>query len=371
MLAIQEKKHHKPGITILATLRLVAVSNALLLSASVIAESLNCHPQLWPVNSGIGNPIFPVPQDTRVTLQYWSKKIMRTSAHPIAILSSAGKTDLADPGLIASRRALQDAGNMAVLALSYHVSNNKTYLNKIKEVLLLWAAVNQPTGHPIDETKLDGLIWAYDLIACDLSPHDNEVILSWFERMRLKKIAWKFEKQTNSNNHRIHQLKMLLLLDKILQRQEDWVHDRQHAETYSPINLNPQTGISVDYIQRGSLFYHNYALQPWLEISLLTDCCRSSTNQAFIFLVNKIVTDRIKHEFVHSKVKIDFIRAKNGFAYAKRDGQFDVTKASATIVTYYTLNPVRPNSKLWLIVQRTKPTSWMIFINARRALWPK
>ena len=371
MLVMQERKKNQQGITILTTLRIVVVSYALLTSASGLAESLNCHSQLWPVNSGIGNPTFPVPQDTLEILLHWSQKVMRTSAHPIPILSSAGKTDLTDTVLIASRRALQDASNMAVLALGYRLTKNKAYFNKIKKVLLLWAKVNQPTGHPIDETKLDGFIWAYDLIACDLSPHDKEVILGWFEKIRLKKIVWKFEKQTNTNNHRIHQLKMLLLLDKILQRQDDWVRDMQHAGTYSPINLNPQTGVSVDYIERGSLFYHNYALQPWLEISLLTHCCHKTTNQAFIFLANKIVTHHINHEFAHSKVKIDSIRAKNGFAYAKRDGQFDVTRASATIVTYYTVNRIRPNSKLWHIVQRTKPTPWLSFISARRVLWPK
>ena len=81
---------------------------------------------------------------------------------------------------------------------------------------------------------------------------------------------------------------MLLLLDKVLQRHQDWLRDLNDAEHYATLNLNSQSGLSVDYTQRSSLYYHNYVLQPWLEISLISGCCHNPTPQAFIFLSDKI-----------------------------------------------------------------------------------
>lgn len=357
-------KKKKPGIS-----GLIITVMLLSLLRSAMAESPICHPLLWPATTAMVHPIFSVPISTVDELQQWSKKLMKKSAHPIATLHSAGKTDLNDPELIASREAFKDAGNMAVLALTYRLTNNKDYLNKTKQTLLSWAKINHPTGHPIDETNLEGMIWAYDLIACDLSDQDKHTILDWFERMRSKKIVWEFDKLSSTNNHRIHQIKMLLLLDKILQRHSDWFHEIKNAESYASINLDPQSGVSVDYRQRSALFYHNYDVQPWLEISLVTDCCRKATNQAFVFLEKKIVTHRIGNEFFHSQVKLDTERAKNGFTYAQRGGRFDVTRAASTIVTYYTINRIRPDPRLWSIVQRTKSSPWLVFTKARRILW--
>lgn len=336
---------------------------------SVMAESSICHPLLWPITTAVSNPAIPIPESSLDELQQWTKKLVDKPAHPITTLHSAGQVDLNNSELIASRKAFQDASNIAVLALSYRLSKNADYFNKTKQTLLSWAEINQPTGHPIDETNLEGMIWAYDLIACDLSEQDKHKILDWFERMRSKKIAWEFDTLTSTNNHRIHQIKMLLLLDKILQRHADWLQDIKMAETYASINLDPRSGVSVDYIQRSALFYHNYDLQPWLEISLVTDCCHTETHQAFAFLAKKIVTHRIGHEFMHSQVSIDAQRAKNGFTYAQLGGRFDVAKAAPTIVMYYTINRVTPDPRLWFIVQRSKPSPWLVFTKVRRILW--
>lgn len=342
-----------------------------LLSLTCCAESKlpTCRPLLWPAASALANPAFSVPPDVMADLQNLSRKLVDKPPRPVPTLHSAGQTDRSDPIFIASRKALQDAGNVAVLALAYQMTHRKAYFKHAKQILLRWAQVNKPTGHPIDETKLEGMIWAYDLIACHLSLEDKTQILNWFEQMRTKKRAWKFGKVTQSNNHRIHHLKMLLLLDKILLRDQDWQQDLLDAEHYSHINLNPKTGKSVDYGQRNALYYHNYAVQPWLEISLISGCCHSETQQAFTFLSNQILSRHIGNEFIHSQAKIDRLRAEKGFAYALPGGQFDVSRTATTIVTYYTIYRDKPNPKLWVILQQTKPYPWLEFTKARRVLW--
>ena len=332
-------------------------------------EATTCRPLLWPAKSAILNPSFPLPQSTILELQQWSNKLLDKPSHPIAVLASSGKTYIKDPNLVASRDAFKDADRAAVLALTYQLTHNVDYFNKTKEILINWANFNRPTGNPIDETRLDGMIWAYDLISCDLSNQDKTLILNWFERIHQKKIAWTFGKKTSTNNYRIHQLKMLLLLDKVLNNNTDWENNIKDAENYSLINLNPQTGKSIDYLERTALYYHNYVLQPWLEISLLTDCCHQPVTKAFAFLREKMLSRQISGEFLHSKANIDRLREKGGFTYAQKGGSFDKTRAAPTIVLYYTIVRTHPDPELWFIQQQEKSSPKMVFLKARRTLW--
>ncbi len=334
-----------------------------------MATTKTCRPLLWPTSSAIINPSFPIPQETILEMQKWSNKLLTIPPHPVVVLGSAGKTDINDKNLMASREAFKDADKAAVLALTYQLTHNVDYFNKTLEILLSWSNVNQPTGNPIDETRLEGLLWAYDLIACDVSAKDKTQLLNWIERLRAKKVAWKFGEITRTNNHRIHQLKMLLMTDKLLQRFDDWESDIKSAEKYTKINLNPKTGVSVDYLERSALYYHNYVMQPWLEISLMTGCCWQPVKQAFTLLSDKILTHHIEGEFSNSQAKIDKLRGQGGFVYAKKGGTFDVTKAAPTIVMYYTIDTAKPNTKLWTIQQQSKPSPWMAFLKARRILW--
>ena len=351
--------------------RLITATTCLLVfyAGSLMATMTGCNPKLWPSTSPIVNTSVTISQDTLIELKLWSRRLVKQPSDPIAVLGSAGTINIKDKKLIASRKAFQDADRAAVLAITYRLTHNEDYFNKIREILTSWAKVNQPTVNPIDETRLDGMIWAYDLISCDLSDEDKTQIVGWFERLRSKKRDWKFGPVTSSNNHRIHQLKMLLLLDKVLGHSEDWQSDLKAAQEYSKINLNPESGISVDYSERNALYYHNYVTQAWLEITLISACCWQPINHAFSFLSNKILSHDTGNEFSNSMEPIDALRANNGFGYAKKGGEFDITRAAFTIVAYYTINKSIPEPKLWLITAQAKPSPKMIFLKARRSLW--
>ena len=312
--------------------RLITATTCLLVfyAGSLMATMTGCNPKLWPSTSPIVNTSVTISQDTLIELKLWSRRLVKQPSDPIAVLGSAGTINIKDKKLIASRKAFQDADRAAVLAITYRLTHNEDYFNKIREILTSWAKVNQPTGNPIDETRLDGMIWAYDLISCDLSDEDKTQIVGWFERLRSKKRDWKFGPVTSSNNHRIHQLKMMLLLDKVLHDNNRWAFDRASAIRYSSINLQSPSGVSVDYLERSALYYHNYVMQPWIEISLVTGCCGKSVPQGFSFLSHKIALHQTDDEFLNSKAKIDALRAQGGFAYAKRGGVFDLKKASPT-----------------------------------------
>ncbi len=340
-----------------------------LLSDRAHAMNSTCHPVLWPMSSQLIRNTRQVPQSTSQELQIVADQFLNKNTHPMIQLGSAGQTTIHDPQLIASREAFKDADRAAVLALAYYLTKRADDLHQTRNILISWAKINRPTGNPIDETRLEGMIWAYDLIACSLSSADKTLILQWFDQMRMKKRAWSFSHTTSSNNHRIHQIKMLLLLDKLLGRQEDATLALKDAEYYSTINLNPKTGESLDYRQRSALYYHNYVMQPWLEIALTSNCCHQQVTKGFTFLSQHILSHHIHREFRHSTAKIDALRASGGFDYAKKNGTFDVTKATPAIITYYTITNTSPNAQLWSIVQNTKPSPWLTFLQVRKNLW--
>lgn len=328
-----------------------------------------CHPKLWPFTSPIVNTSVAIPQDTLIELKQWANKLVKQPSYPIVVLGRSGIVDIKNNKLTVSRKTVQDADRAAVLAITYRLTHNEDYFNRTREILTSWAETNQPTGNPLDETRLDGMIWAYDLISCDLSEEDKIQIVNWFERLRNKKKAWIFDKITSLNNHRIHQLKMLLLLDRVLGHYADWQSDLKTVKEYSKINLNPESGISVDYREHSELYSQNYVTQAWLEIALISACCWQPINHAFSFLSTKILFYGTGNEFSKYQPPIDTLRANNEFMYARKSSTFDLTRVAPTIVTYYTLNRAIPEPKLWFIQAHAKPSPKMIFLNARRMLW--
>lgn len=349
--------------------KLIAVVLCLFVTSTGMAASTVCHPLLWPMSSSLITQSSSIPQETLKELVAWSDKLINEPANPVRTLGSSGQSNITSKRLVASRKAFEDADNAQLLALTWRLTQNDAYFKKTKEILKRWADVNQPTGNPIDESRLDGMIWAYDLISCNLSKPDKTQISGWLERIRHKKLAWSFGPVTGLNNYRIHQLKMLLLLDKVLQHNPNWQHDIDMAKQYSTINLNPDSGISVDYLERSALYYHNYVTQPWLEISLITDSCRQAVTQAFLFLSKQILSNNIGGEFSNSDAAIDARRAQGGFEYAVKGGEFDVIRAAPTIVAYYTMIKTSPEPRLWFIQSQAKPSSKMVFLKARRILW--
>jgi hypothetical protein len=327
------------------------------------------HPVLWPKTAFTLQTSLTAEEKTVLyAVEKRAKRFLSEPAHPVEILASAGKIDPNDLQLMATRQALQDADRAAILALAFKLSQEPRYFNKARELLLTWATVNQPTGNPIDETRLEGMIWAYDLIADALTPEDKHNIEQWLERLRAKKIAWQGGPNTQDNNHRTHQLKMLLLLDKVLGQTTAWHSDLDNASRHCSINLNAQTGSSLDYQQRNALYYHNYDLQAWLEISLLSGCCQAALTPAFNLLVEHLRNHQTGKEFEGSSATIDGLRSQNGFSYAKVGGSFDLNRMAPTIIAYYTLVAEPPPADLWTLAQQAKPSPWLSFLRARRVL---
>src|SRR6266496_3865804 len=124
---------------------------------------------------------------------------------PVANIRTAGRLDT-DPLKEQSRASLEDMKKLYALGYAYAVTTNRAYGAAARRIILGWARVNQPTGVPIDETKLEPLLVAYDLARSAFSAADRKMVEDWLRRVASLELE---RVQTNSvtamnnwNSHR-------------------------------------------------------------------------------------------------------------------------------------------------------------------------
>ncbi len=323
---------------------------------------------LWPGRFATQIKPEAVSGPARAQLSAEAEKALKKAPAPVKTLASAGQTDKESPELIASRRAFQDADNAANLALGFRVLGERKYLDQANAILLAWAKTNRPTGHPIDETRLDKLVFAFDLVRCEMSEPDRATVLGWFAQMRDAKLAWKYGEKTQYNNHRTHQLKMILLLARALGDSATFDKAAAEVQGHLKANIDAATGETLDHKERNSLHYQAYDLEPWLEIALVTGCCKEPVLKAYEFLRDHIAKGDIHYEFTKSTAAIDEKRAKAGFEYAKKGGTFDTQKAVRSLLAYQTLNGPEQNPVMASLL-KAEVTPVNLFFLVRQQVW--
>jgi multidrug resistance efflux pump len=296
-----------------------------------------------------------------------ANRLLKKPSTPIQHLKSAGITHSNNKSLKKTRAALQDANNSALLALAYYVKGDDDYLKQAKKYLLAWAKIHQPNGHPINETRLEGFLWAYDLLYCEFNQMEHRKIKIWLLNLQRNKHSWKFGPSSSKNNLRTHQLKILLMLDRLLEDEQALNGDKEQLKRHLDNNLQ-QNGISFDYQERDALHYHVYNLEPWLEIALLEPHYLKKIKVSYEFLIKQIETDNIHHQFANSKQKIDSKRAKGGFSYAKKGGTFDTKRITRSVITFNTLQQTLDN-KIEQHLSEKKIRQSLLFHTIRYHLW--
>lgn len=288
--------------------------------------------QLWPPLNKDN-----LPEIIKEKLLRKANQSLHFSPRALEELHSSGISNANNPKLIETRKSLQDSQDSVLLALAYQLTSNKKYLQQAQSILVAWSQVYKPTGHPIDETKFEYMLWAYDLIRNDLSNQDNQLILDWLKVFQEKKNNWAFSVSSGMNNHKTHQLKILLMLDKLLNDQDALSDHLRRLKEHQSINLLAD-GSSIDYVERSALHYHVYNLEPWLEISLLESQFAEKVTNSYAFLKDQINNDNIHHQFSHSKQEADQKRASGGFSQYKKGSDYQVNKAARAVLSFATLS---------------------------------
>lgn len=314
-------------------------------------------------------------KDTTILDLDWKKKLLSTTKKllqqdptPVDYLQSSGITSAKNKALKKTRIALRNSKNSALLAIAYYLTGNKAYLAQSKKYVFAWATTHIPNGHPINETRLEGFLWAYDLLYCHFTKEEHKKIKVWLMNIQSNKHLWKFGPTSRKNNLRTHQLKILLMVDHLLNDDKSLVSDRETLLKHADNNILDK-GVTIDYKERDALHYHVYDLEPWLEIALLEPDYKDRVNSVYSFLVKQLKEGNIHNQFANSKQKIDAKRAAGGFSYAKKGGTFDTTRITRSVLVYSTLNQKILSEQDTLKYLSQKKLRQYLFQYARYYLW--
>jgi hypothetical protein len=244
---------------------------------------------------------------------------------------------------------------MYALALVYKVSGDRKYLSALALYLTAWATTDRPRGDPIDDTNLDPVIEAYDMVKGDLSPATEETVRAWLKATADVELSAPFNRPnraTSFNNWHSHRLKIVgeiafAIGDTALQGYTIRGIREQIAR-----NLNAD-GSSSDFVIRDALHYHVYDLEPLLTLAIVLQRATgvnyytyvspagTSIKKSVDWLLPYLTGEKTHGEFVNSTVEFDRQRARNGEAAYKAGTLFDPKNGVTTLLlaAYFDTDP--------------------------------
>ncbi|RYU90876.1 hypothetical protein EWM62_09560 [Mucilaginibacter terrigena] len=250
---------------------------------------------------------------------------LNETPNPIETILSQGLL-AGDPRKTASLKAVEDAGKVYALTLAYKMSEKTKYLAKATEFFIVWAKVNKATDDPINQTKLEDMVTAYDLVRDDIKPDDRDLIDGWLRSIADALVNSKYAKGnrgTAINNWNSHRIKMITLIAYTL-------HDSKYDSTIVTelekqlnVNLNPD-GTTHDLVERDAFHYQTYDIEPLISACIAIyratgknyftwKTANGATIKNCVDYMTPFMTGEKTHpEFVKSTVPFDKKRAENG-----------------------------------------------------------
>jgi len=263
-------------------------------------------------------------QDVFESYKQLAYKALKETPNPIAEILSQGLL-AGDPRKTASLKALEDADKIYALALAYKNLDDGKFLDKATGFILAWAKVNKATDDPINETKIEDVVTAYDLIRNDIRSADRTQIDAWMHSKADALLESKYAKGgrgTAINNWNSHRIKMITLIAYTLHDTTYNSAVTRELEKQLNINLNPD-GTTHDFIERDAFHYQTYDLEPLLSTCIAIyratgkdyftwkTANGSSIKNCVDYMVPFMTGGKTHAEFVKSTVPFDLKRAQN------------------------------------------------------------
>lgn len=237
---------------------------------------------------------------------------------PVAVIISAGELE-SDPEKIQTTAALKDVDKAEALAWAWAVTRDERYARKAREYIDAWSRVNKSDGNPINETKLEPLIEAYDLVRATFGEADRARIDRWLNDRAL--VLWN-DPRVHRENWQSHRLKIVGLIGATTGSNNLWNLADQGFKEQIAGNYDDH-GVSVDFKRRDALHYHLYGVQPLLTLACVAQHKGSdyfdyiaangaSLREAVQFVEPFAKGQKTHVEFADSQVSFDRKRANAG-----------------------------------------------------------
>jgi len=255
-------------------------------------------------------------------LQQQADAHLDDAPQPLERIGTAGKLE-SDPSKIESLRDLADMKKLHAFGYACAATGKTAYSTAARKMILAWARINQPSGVPIDETKLEPLFVAYGLTRSTFPAADRDIVEHWLRTIAQRELEGiRPHSVTASNNWNSHRLKNIGLIGFLLDDRA--LIDRAVLGFREQVaaNLRPD-GSSLDFHERDALHYHCYDLEPLLTLAIAGQQNgldlfhyqapnRASLPKSVSFLEPYCDGSLTHAEWLGSKVKLDRERAAAG-----------------------------------------------------------
>jgi hypothetical protein len=267
------------------------------------------------------------------------------ASQPIDTIRSEGLLQ-GDPKKTATQAALKDMGKMYALALMYRLDSDTASLIQLDRYFHAWAETDKPRGDPIDDTNLDPVIEAFDMVKNEVPAGTARAVRNWLRATAEAEITAVYNRPnraTSYNNWHSHRLKIIGEIGFAIGDTALEGNARRGLEVQIGRNLRPD-GASEDFVTRDALHYHVYDLEPLLQLAILlkratgvdyyswVSPAGSSIRKSVEWLLPYVTGEKTHAEFVNSTVAFDRQRTANGEAAYKAGSVWEVKNGVRTLV---------------------------------------
>ncbi|RQH06188.1 alginate lyase family protein [Paraburkholderia dinghuensis] len=226
-----------------------------------------------------------------------------------------------------SVEAAKELDLMRDAALAWRATSDERFLKLVDRFLAAWVGTYQPSFNPIDETRFEGLILAYDMTASALPVKTRNATMAFLNRFASGYIA-QVEAQprplkgTFANNWQSHRVKLIAMIAFTLDNRKMIATAQSLFVEHLGDNVAPD-GSTLDFTERDALHYVAFDLQPLVTAALaarrhnrnwLTERATNGATlaKALDWLTPYATGEKTHEEFVRSTVPFDARRREAG-----------------------------------------------------------
>lgn len=253
--------------------------------------------------------------------------------HPLPVIYFEGLLNT-DERRVETSRCLMDMDDLALLNDAYAISSRQDIAEAIRAYVLAWANTYQPTGNPINERKLEAVLYGYDLLRSHWSIAESSAVEEWMKHIAKLEIQSGHDRpQSTRNNWHTKRLCLVGAIGIICNQPELIAYAVDGYRPYLEAGLLPD-GSSVDFHQRDALSYHQSGLKPLVVLARMMRRSGvdlwpiqaengASTPRSIDWLIPWVDGSQVHAEWVNTTVQLDRRRAEAGIPFYQTGKRYD------------------------------------------------
>lgn len=252
-----------------------------------------------------------------------------------------------DPARLQTIRQLQDLRRLRALAWAWALTGRDDYHRGARRYLTAWLRSIEPTGNPINDSRLTDLVQAFQLLRPALDSRERGEGERFLRLLGEREMA--SDTANNVGNWHARRMTLVALAGALLRDPAFTDYARREAREYVASSFRAD-GTSHDLERRDALHYHVSGITPMLEIALLLrdsgeDLYRyrppggGSVQGSLEYVLPFARGERVHPEWVNTRVALDRRRWESGDPFYRPGKPWDPRESVEMLVLASLFDP--------------------------------